>query len=469
MPTLLQVPDGRVLPTLEADGSRRWLHPRLSVGRTWKARRAVAYLLIAVFTGLPFMEVGGKPAVLLDVSAREFTLLGYTFLPRDTFLLALLMLAWILSIFLTTAVLGRAWCGWVCPQTVYTEFAFRPIERLFMGRRGVGGKPRKGLSPLRYVGMYAAYLVVSLYLAHTFLSYFVGVEALRQWVVQSPLEHPWPFFVVAMVTGAMMFDFSYFREQTCLIACPYGRFQSVLLDRNSLVVKYDAARGEPRRQKGNREAAGGCIDCRMCVETCPTGIDIRDGVQFECINCAQCIDACDGVMGRLELGPGLIGYRSQAMAEGARRRVVRPRVAVYTAAMTVALSALIALVVTKSPMDVLVLRNGGLPFVMTPAGEVEDTLRLQITNRSNVTEQYRVSVEGDGVRAAGHEDRVSVPAGEVVTQPLHLLAGADSFGPAGKKQVTVTVSTRDGKTTLARTVQMFGPAVSPGSAQADAK
>ena len=248
------VPDGRVLSTLMEDGSRRWLHPRLAAGPYLRARRILAYVLIAVFTLLPYLKIGGKPAVLLDLPHREFTIFGFTFLSTDTLLLALALITLVLGICLVTALAGRVWCGWMCPQTVYMEFVFRPIERLFDGPPGARHRPGRKRTTPRTVAKYAVYLVISAYLAHTFLAYFVGVEALAQWVRRSPLEHPVSFLVMLAVTGLMMFDFAYFREQTCIVACPYGRFQSVMLDRDSLIVSYDPRRGEPRGKLGDRKS-----------------------------------------------------------------------------------------------------------------------------------------------------------------------------------------------------------------------
>ena len=193
--TLLH-PEGRVLSTLEQDGSRRWLHPKLSKGRFWFWRRNVAYVLIGVFMGVPYLRIGGKPVMLLDVVHRRFTLMGVTFLPTDTVLLALLAVSTILLVFFVTALFGRVWCGWACPQTVYMEFLFRPIERLFTGRSGTGGAPRGQVASWRIVAMYATYLVASFYLAHTFLSYFVGVDQLRHWVTGSPADHPAAFVLI---------------------------------------------------------------------------------------------------------------------------------------------------------------------------------------------------------------------------------------------------------------------------------
>lgn len=246
------VASGRVLPTLNTDGSRNWIRPKVSDGKWWRRRRIVAWALIAFFVSLPWVRIAGRPAILLDVPRREFTLFGTTFLPTDTLLLMLLLFSCLLAVFLFSALFGRVWCGWGCPQTVYMEFVFRPIERLFEGGRSgslILDRERRWLHPRR-LGKYVAYLAISLVLAHTFLAYFVGTEALARWIRLSPAEHPAPFLVMATTTLLVFTDFTWFREQTCLIACPYGRWQSVLLDRQSMIVAYDFNRGEPRRKGG---------------------------------------------------------------------------------------------------------------------------------------------------------------------------------------------------------------------------
>lgn len=391
--TLLQ-PEERVLSTLEADGTRRWIKPRVSPGRFFNRRRIVAYALIAIFTLLPYIKINGKPAILLDILNREFTILGYTFLPTDTLLLALFALSVLIAIFLLTALFGRVWCGWACPQTVYMEYVFRPIERLFEGTAGRGGTAKRQVAGWRRLARIVVYFAISFYLAHTFLAYFVGVENLRQWVFGSPLDHPIAFLIVMAVTGLMMFDFVYFREQLCIVACPYGRLQSVLLDRQSLIVSYDERRGEPRGKLKKPEAGepqGDCIDCEMCVSTCPTGIDIRDGLQLECLHCAQCIDACDAIMTKVGKPTGLIRYSSQEAIEEGRRRLLRPRVILYPAILTVLCTALLVTLTTKSEVDASVLRSAGALHTISE-GKVVNRLQLKLTNRTNQTATYTVAV-----------------------------------------------------------------------------
>lgn len=467
-----------ILSTLNDDGTRRWLMPRVSPGRFLIARRAVAYLLIAIFTLIPYIEIGGKPAVLLDIASRRFTLFGKTFLPTDTLLMALLMVGVFLAVFFFTALFGRVWCGWACPQTVYMEFLYRPIERLFegsSGRTNRGGL--RGSAPAKAM-KYAVYVACSAFLAHTFLAYFVGVEQLRHWIFGSPLNHPIGFGVVVVVTLLMLADFGFFREQICLVACPYGRMQAALLDRNSLIISYDRTRGEPRG-KGRREpramapvaltigatdaaaatttqALGDCIDCRMCVTTCPTGIDIRNGLQMECIGCAQCIDACDAVMDKIGLPRGLVRYSSQSAMSGARRRILRPRVAAYFAVLTVVATAFTLLLSTMGGMDLTVLRGLGQPYSLLEGGRVSNPVKMRIVNRSELTRQIGVEI----VSPASASLRIDPPTltvepGESATVVGSLYASDEDFAD-GRCVVTLRTVAEGGQSREARFI-MTGP------------
>ncbi len=426
--TLLK-PKDRVLSTLEADGSRRWLSPRLSKGKFWQLRRGFAYVLIALFTLVPYITIAGKPAILLDVASRKFHILGVTFLPTDTLLMALLMLSAFLSIFAFTALFGRVFCGWACPQTVWLEYVYRPIERIFTGRVGCGGKPAKPVAVWRKLAMYAVFLAISIHLAHTALAYFVGVKTLHTWIWSStPWQHPGPFLLVAIVTAWMMWDFAYWREQMCIIGCPYGRFQSALLDRHSVIVSYDKLRGEPRGKEKKvasgqlsvasertasaislavlpadssltadhrplTTARGDCIDCTMCVQVCPTGIDIRDGLQSECVNCTQCIDACDAVMDKIGKPRGLVGYSSEAVREGQPKKLIRPRVIIYPTLLTIVFTLFLVLLFTRPKFDMVVLRSPGTTFEeRADASETVNRLKLRITNRTDDPQSYTYEI-----------------------------------------------------------------------------
>jgi cytochrome c oxidase accessory protein FixG len=383
-----------VLSTLNADGKRHWLRPKLSRGRFLNRRRVVAYALIALFVALPFITINGRPALLLDLVDRELSMFGLVFRPSDGFLLMLLGLAIAIAVFLVTALFGRVWCGWGCPQTVYLEHLYRPIERLFEGTPAQQAKLSR-FHPRR-VAKWIAYSVLSFVIANVFLAYFVGVDRLETWVLESPAEHLGGFLVVVATAVLMFIDFAWFREQTCIVACPYGRLQSVLLDRQSLIVGYDPRRGEPRSKPKKKlpvlQQRGDCVDCGACVATCPTGIDIRDGLQMECIGCAQCIDACDAVMDKVKQPRGLIGYTSQAVLAGETRRLLRPRTIIYPALLVFAVAFLAWSVGDKPVTDVTVERVEGPSFIELPDGTISAAARIKLENETDEPHHYTITV-----------------------------------------------------------------------------
>ena len=461
-------PEERVLSTLNEDGSRRWLNPRPSKGKFLSARRVVAYILILVFSAIPWISINGNPMIFLDVVHREFTILGKTFLPTDTLLLALLLIMLFVTVFLVTALFGRVWCGWACPQTVYMEFLYRPIEYLFEGAPGKR-KPKKFIG-LRKVLRYTVYLVISLHLSQTFLSYFVGAHNLSEWMLGSPAEHPVGFIIVIATAGLMMFDFAFFREQVCCVVCPYARMQSALLDQDSLVVTYDKNRGEPRgkKKRASKEQAektvsldvlemGDCIDCTMCVQTCPTGIDIRDGLQLECIGCAQCADACNIVMEKIGRPLGLIRYSSERVIEGGKAHLLRPRVIIYPLILIVVTIAFLFLLSTKSPADVQFVRGKGQLFnIITESQEITNQVILTIANRTQEPATYTaVVIDPPGVRINDFEPMEVQPA-DIQSENMLLIAPYAVFVD-GEVLIEVKITDEQGGFEYIHTYKMAGP------------
>ena len=449
-------PSGRVLPTLNADGTRRWIRPRLYPGTTWRGRRVVAYLLMVTFLALPWLRVNGKPLVLLDIVHREFTLFGRTFLPTDGVLLMLLMLTIFLGIVLLTAVVGRAWCGWACPQTVYMEFLFRPLERWLEGPRERQLElDRKGPNARRIL-KYVVFAVPAVLLGNSFLAYFVGTDALVHWISSSPLQHPQAFTVMALVSLLAYLDFTYFREQMCTVVCPYARLQSVLLDRQSLLVGYDARRGEPRGKGKPRPGEGDCIDCSACVAACPTGIDIRQGLQLECIACAQCADACDSIMDKLKKPRGLIRYASQdGLETGKPGRLLRARTGIYAALLSVLLVALVATAQARGSAEVIVLRGLGAPFELRD-GLVINQIRIKVRNRSSETRRYALELlDASGARLVAPELPLEVTANAQRSTTVFVML-APSALPHGQRAVRFRLSDGDD---FDRTIpyQLLGP------------
>jgi len=439
--------EGRVLSTLNEDGSRRWMRPRLSLGKFHSARRALGWFLIAFFVSAPLIHLNGHPLMFLDVEHRRFHLFGGTFHPTDSFLLMLLMLSIFLGIFWLTALLGRAWCGWGCPQTVYMEFLFRPIERLFEGgpaaQRAID---KKGGFNTRRFAKNVVFLIIAFALANVFLAYFVSYSTLLTWVTEAPWKHPGGFGVVAATTGLIFFDFAFFREQMCTVICPYARLQSGLLDRHSLVVGYDVLRGEARKRKAKRtegDGSGDCIDCKACVVTCPTGIDIRDGLQLECIACAQCADACDTIMTKIGKPTGLIRLGSQETLEKhAEPKKLRGRTVIYPLVIAALMGVLAYSVNSKANADVTVLRQLAAPFVET-GDTVRNQLRVKVVNRLDEDRTFTISVPGiSKEQLLAPQNPLAVTKKGSVTTPVFITLPKSAF-TAGVKEVIVHVE--DGK------------------------
>jgi cytochrome c oxidase accessory protein FixG len=449
-----------VLSTLGRDGKRHWLYPTPSEGRYTRGRRWLGWALIAFFVLLPVVHIGGKPAVFLNIAAREFTFFGFTFYPTDTFLLLLFGISALVSIALLTALLGRVWCGWGCPQTVYLEFVFRPIERLIEGKEHIRKRRDDGAWSVdkawRKGAKWALYILVSVGLAHVFVSYFVGWANLIHWMTGPPTEHWGYFLMMAVTSGLVLFDFGIFREQMCTITCPYARMQSVLMDQDSMIVSYDPTRGEPRAKRSKKKIAdekagllpaqGDCIDCMACVRTCPTGIDIRDGLQMECIACTQCIDACDDIMDKIDLPRGLIRYTSENELGGVRTRVARPRTVIYGALLVLVATIFTIAVTTRDAFDIKIGRSVGAPFMELPDGDITNRLYVRVRNQTATEVTFEVALaspEGGSLKAMGIQPLTLAPQ-EMKRLDVFAVVPRASFGGSASQAATFTVTFSNG-------------------------
>lgn len=356
------------LSTTDESGARIYLKPDVSRGRFFRIRSWLQPLLILIFLGLPWIRVAGEPLILLDVPHRRFTLFGTTFWAHDVPMLFFIFAIFSLTVAFITAVWGRVWCGWACPQTVFIEGVFRKIERWVEGfergnYRTSGFFPEGAEGWSRWIAKWLLFLAISLILAHAFIAYFVGTDHLLRMMARSPSEAPGWFLFMAIVTAIVLFDFGWFREQFCVIACPYGRIQSLFIDDQSKLVAYDYRRGEPRKgAETPGQKAGDCVNCFRCVQVCPTGIDIRRGNQLECVGCTACIDACDEVMEKVKRPQGLIRHVSMAGIEGRPARPFRPRILIYFGLVLSTVAAFTYALTNYRDLGVDVLRAAGLPF-----------------------------------------------------------------------------------------------------------
>jgi cytochrome c oxidase accessory protein FixG len=452
------VPSLDSVSTIRDDGSRRYVFPADVSGRFTRARAGAALVLIAIYLLLPWIKVGGYPAVFLDVAERRFHFFGWTLAAQDLWLMFFLITGLGFSLFFVTALLGRVWCGWACPQTVFLDHVYRQIERWIDGdavtRRTLDAAPWTARKIGRRVAKHALYLVVSGAIAHLFLAYFVSLPALWHMMRAAPVEHWSAFAFMAVFTGGLYFNFAWFREQLCIVICPYGRLQSVLIDDDSLVIGYDARRGEPRGKLGTT-GAGDCIACNRCVQVCPTGIDIRQGLQIECIGCAACIDACDEVMTRLHRPRGLVRYDSLRGLAGRATRWFRPRVALYGVLLAVGAAVATWALSTLKPASFSVTRMTGMPYVVTP-----DAIRNQffvrlINTRTVATTLVVTTANTVGARQTGFEAPVAVPPQGEEVRPLMLVQSRAAY--AGPFRFAVVVRDIAGTFELRREVEFLGP------------
>ena len=448
--------------TIGRDGTRRFLQPAIVFGSWWQARRAVAWLLIAFFAALPWVEIEGFPAVFLDIEHRRFHLLGTTLGLGDLWLLFFVITGWGFLIYATTALLGRIWCGWTCPQTVYLEHVFRVLDRLFEGdhvaRAQLDARPWSDPAKLlRRGGRAAAYLLFCWAVAHIFLAYFVSIPGLYPMITGAPLAHPAAFVAMAVATGVLFFNFWWFREQLCLIICPYGRLQSALIDDDSVIVGYDEKRGEPRGKAAPGIPAGDCVDCRRCVQVCPTGIDIRQGLQMECIACTACVDACDDVMTKLKRPAGLVRYASLRELDGGKTRFLRPRTILYAALCLIGLIVATVSVLRVQPAGFKLSRPPRTELYALSEASVANVFRAKIQNKDEVPRRFVISAESPGTKVAvlnQSAGMVIAPQAEIAL-PLTILVDRQDY--RGEFNFTLRLRSEDGQISLLQKAHFIGP------------
>ncbi len=441
------------LASVARDGRRRWIYARQPQGRLYRARTVVGAVLLAFLFLAPFVTVNGQPLMLLDIVHRRFVLLGVLFRPQDFHIVVLLALTTLVTLVLSTVVVGRIWCGWLCPQTVFMEMLFRRIEYLIDGSaeqqvRRSGG-PWTGGRALRLAIKHAVFFALSFAIANVFLAWIIGARELWTIVTDAPANHVAGLTAITFFSLVFYLVFARFREQACVLACPYGRVMSALIDRRTVTVTYDVRRGEPRGRISRAAAAGergsgDCIDCHQCVTVCPTGIDIRDGIQLECVNCTACIDACNGVMQRIGKPAGLIRLTSHQAVVTGETRWLTLRAAAYGTVWVVLLAAVTVLLASRRALDVLILRQPGTLYTTVGPDDVGNFYNVQALNRTARNTAFAIEVTrpaGASITALGAMGEVE-PYGLLEGRLLLRLPRSSLSGPS--TAVTFGVRTADG-------------------------
>ena len=419
--------------------ARQKIYPREIKGRFQRLRTLAVLVLLGLYYIIPWVNLDGRQAVLFDLPERKFYVLNLVFWPQDFVYLAAFLIICALSLFFFTALAGRMWCGYACPQTVWTE-VYLWMERLTEGNRSKRMKldagPWNKEKILRKSAKQFLWIAFSLWTGFTFVGFFTPIRELAVAVVSFDLG-PWETFWSLFYALATYGNAGFLREQVCIYMCPYARFQSSMFDKDTLIIAYDEKRGEPRgpRRRGEDYKAkglGDCIDCTLCVQVCPTGIDIRDGLQYQCIACGACIDACNDVMDKVGYPRGLIRYTTHNAMAGTRTRILRPRIVVYAVLLIGITAAVFAHMLTRSPMDMNVLHHRNPLYRVLDGGRLENGYTLKIMNRDTIDRKFEVEVAGlPGMRIETDPALIMVPAGKVVDVTARVAVEREQMRGAG--------------------------------------
>lgn len=424
------------IATVDEHGKRIWVYPKKPKGTYHRARIIVSTVLLSILFAGPFIKIGGEPFLLLNIFERKFSILGVVFWPQDFFILALMLITFFVFVILFTVVFGRVWCGWACPQTLFMEMVFRKIEYWIEGdanqQRKLSNAPWNGEKIRKRTLKHVIFAIIAILIGHVAMAYLIGIEQVEEIVTKSPTENLGGFIGLVAFSVVFYSVFAFFREQACIAVCPYGRLQGVLLVKDSMAVMYDWLRGEPRgklKKKQVQEDKGDCIDCKLCVHVCPTGIDIRNGTQLECVNCTACIDACDDVMSKIGKPTGLIRPTSyNAIVEG-RKRLFTPRVAGYTGVLAILITLLVVFVSGRADVEATVLRVPGMLYQRMDDGRIQNLYNIQFVNKTTEAIDLRLellNVTGGTIQKVG-DPGIHVPAKDKLDAIFTLIIPEDQL------------------------------------------
>ena len=440
------------------------IYPRETKGYYQTLRRIAFFVLLGLYYGLPWLNWGERQAILFDLPARKFHIFGLTMWPQDFFFLTLLLIMAGLSLFFFTALAGRIWCGFACPQTVWTD-AFIWMERLVEGSRSQQMKlskmPWNAEKIRKRVLKQVLWISFALWTGFTFVGYFTPVEVLASqlWTFEASF---WQWFWVLFYGFATYGNAGFMREQVCKYMCPYARFQSAMFDKDTLVITYDEKRGEPRargtKRKREPDVAGDCIDCGLCVQVCPTGIDIRDGLQYECIACAACIDVCNSVMTQVDRPINLIQYTTESSIEGKKTRILRPRIVIYAVLLGLLFAGFMTALAMRSSIQFDILRDRNALYSVVGNDQIANSYTLKVMNKGHIDQRYRIEVEGLTDATVNVSNERVISAGEIANVAIQIVAPNASL--VSKNQtiyLRLTEQSGESPDTIKEKTRFFGP------------
>jgi len=455
--------------TLNDEGKRAWVFPKKPVGKWYEYRKYVSYLLLIILFAAPFIKINGQQFLLFNVLERRFNLFGLPFWPQDFYIFVIMMLTGVVFVILFTVAFGRIFCGWICPQTIFMEMVFRRIEYWIDGDRGkqmrLAKMPWNKEKILKRSLKWFIFFVISFLIANVFLAYLIGSDRLLRYITDGPTQHLSTLVSLIIFTGVFYFVFAWFREQVCIIVCPYGRLQGVLLDKKSVVVAYDHKRGEKEKgrakfkKKEDRAASGkgDCIDCFQCVHVCPTGIDIRNGTQMECVNCTACIDACNSIMEAVDLPKGLIRYASEENIEKKTKFKFTPRLKGFTILLGILTALLVGMLFLRNDVEADILRLPGQLYEHKAENIISNVYTYKLVNKTNndiEDVRFKLLSHKGTIKIVSHET-FTVPAGSLAKGTLFIELNASALS-GDKDKVVIGVFSGDEQIETARTA-FLGP------------
>lgn len=457
------------IATVDKKGKRIWLFPKKPGGTLHQWRVVVTVVLLFIFFSGPFLKIGGRPFLLLNIFERKFVVLGQAFWPQDFVLLAITLITFFVFIILFTVVFGRIWCGWMCPQTLFMEMVFRKIEYWIEGDGPAQQRLRDEPLSLKKIGKklfkHSLFILISALIAHTAMAYLIGIDQTFEIIHHSPSENLAGFMGLVGFAGIFYAVFAKFREQACTAVCPYGRLQSVLLSKDSIVVAYDWLRGEPRSKLRKHPVteikSGDCIDCKLCVHVCPTGIDIRNGTQLECVNCTACIDACDDVMLKINKPKGLIRYASYNSIQNGVMKLITPRVIGYSIVLLGLIGLLSFTLLTRSDVETNVFKVSGTLYQRSEDGFITNLYNVEFVNKTFEDLPLEIKVESPVTASLVKADgkAITAPAEGLLKVIYFIKIPAASITTA--RTVVILGVYKDGKLLEKVKVKFIGPVSKP--------